>query len=288
MFKTARFKIHNPSRHKRAMLKYALTHYHLTLKSVLEKALADPDDLLQKISVLDKKGKPRVNQYAVSHLLYTIAPKGWALAPLRDYLIGDATAMLLSHFRKLQKGKHESNPPTLPRLDPLTESEIREAYRQFATTIEFPLKPQQVEKIQDAQEKGQRRVAGRLSNMYRSWAASRAAGELLRKAEGALPHPMEFTRPELGRGYLLAQKGNDYFLLVRLFAKGHRYWAQKRLQDGFLDCRTKEVIGGRVYPGEIFPLELGRDYHEQEYLKDGKPQSAKLLVKRGDDGKEEF
>ena len=36
MFKTARFKIHNPSRHKAAMLMYALTHYHLTLKRVLE------------------------------------------------------------------------------------------------------------------------------------------------------------------------------------------------------------------------------------------------------------
>src|SRR3990172_12553926 len=94
MFKTARFKIHNPSRHKRAILKYALTHYHMTLKAVLEKALSDPADLLQKISVPDKKGKARVNQYAVSRLLYTIAPKGWALAPLRDYRIGDATARL--------------------------------------------------------------------------------------------------------------------------------------------------------------------------------------------------
>lgn len=43
-----------------AMLLYALTHYHSTLKLVLEKALATPD-LLQKITTLDKKGKPRAN-----------------------------------------------------------------------------------------------------------------------------------------------------------------------------------------------------------------------------------
>ncbi|MGA2628953.1 MAG: hypothetical protein ABSG54_01950, partial [Terriglobia bacterium] len=118
MFKTARFKIHNPSRHKRAMLEYALTHYHLTLKRVLETALAMPN-LPEKISVPDKKGRQRVSRYAISRLLYTIAPKGWALAPLRDYLINDAIAMLLSHFSKLEKGKHDSNPPTMPSLEPL-------------------------------------------------------------------------------------------------------------------------------------------------------------------------
>lgn len=287
MFKTARFKIHNPSRHKRPLLHYALTHYHLTLKSVLEKALSDPD-LLPKISVPDKKGRPRANPYALSRLLYTIAPKGWALAPLRDYLIGDATAMLLSHFRKLQKAKHESNPPTLPSLDPPTEREVEEAYRQFSSTVEFPLKPQQLEKIKEAEEKGHPRVAARLGNVYRSWAATGAAGALLRKTEPTLPRPIEFTRPEFGRGYLLAHKGKDYYLLVRLFTKGHRYWAQKRLHDGFIDCRTKQLIGGRLYPGEIFPLELGRDYHEQEYLQQGRPQSAKLLLRQSEEGQEEF
>ena len=177
------------------MLKYALIHYHLTLKTVLEKALSNPE-LLQKIFVPDKKERLRVNQSAVSRLLSTIAPKGWALAPLRDYLIGDATAMLLSHFRKLQKGKHESNPPTLPSLDPPTEAEVQEAYQQFSTTVEFPVKPQQLEKIKEAEEKGHPRVAGRLGNVYRSWAATRAAGELLRKTEAASPRPIEFTRPE--------------------------------------------------------------------------------------------
>jgi hypothetical protein len=115
------------------MLLYALTHYHSTLKVVLEKALATPD-LLQKITTLDKKGKSRANRYALSKFLYTIAPKGWALAPLRDYLIGDAQAMLLSNFKKLEKGKHKSNPPTVPTLEPLTEPEAQQAYDEFVNT----------------------------------------------------------------------------------------------------------------------------------------------------------
>ena len=109
MFKTARFKTHNPSRHKLAVLRYALSHYHLTLKRVLEAALADPE-LQARVTVVGKNGKPRTDKSALSRFLYTLAPKGWPLAPLRDYLIGDASAMLLSHYEKDLKGKNESNP----------------------------------------------------------------------------------------------------------------------------------------------------------------------------------
>ena len=87
---------------------------------------------------------------------------------------------------------------------------------------------------------------------------------------------------------MLAQKRNDYYLLIRLFSQGHRYWERKQLDEGFVDCRTKEAIGGRIYPGAILPLELGRDFHEREYLEHGRPQSAKLLIRRRDDGEEEF
>jgi len=269
------------------MLLYALTHYHSTLKVVLEKALATPD-LLQKITTLDKKGKPRANRYALSKFLYTIAPKGWALAPLRDYLIGDARAMLLSHFKKLEKGQHKSNPPTVPTLEPLTEPEAQQAYDEFVNMLEFPLKPQQEEKISQAEVDGKTPVAARLNRIYQSWAASRAAGQVLRKMEPGLPHPIEFTRPEFARGYLLARKGNNFYLLVRLFAKGHRFCSRKQMDEGFVDWRTRESIASRKYPGLILPLELGREYHEQEYLQHGRPQSAKLLVRRNELGQEEF
>ncbi|MGH9454295.1 MAG: zinc ribbon domain-containing protein, partial [Terriglobia bacterium] len=287
MFKTARFKIHNPSRHKATVLWYALTHYHLTLKRVLEAALGLPD-LPERITIPDKKGRPRVNRYAISRLLYTLAPKGWALAPLRDYLIGDAAAMLQSHFSKLEKGKNESNPPTVSDLHPYTEAQSDEAYRRFAETIDFPLKPQQEEKIETAREKGQVRVAERLGKIYNSWAAARAAGDVLRSLEAPLPRPIEFTRPEFERGCLLARRGNDFYLLVRLFQKGHRYWKPMVLEEGFVDWRTREAIAGRKYSGLILPLELGREFHEREYLAHGRPQSAKLLARRAEDGNTEF
>lgn len=223
----------------------------------------------------------RPEKFKLSRLLYTIAPQDWEFAPLRDYLIRDASAMLMSHLNKAYKGENESNPPTVPSLDAMTEEEFLRAYREFtdpeATLV---VKPQHQEKIDEAVAQGQTRLAQRLSKIYANWAASRAAGQVLRKLEGALPHPIEFARNEFARGCLLAFCDGNYFLLVRLFVSGHRYCEKRVLKDGFIDCKTKAPLGGKIYPGLILPLELGREFHEREYLTHGIIQSAKLVVKR--------
>jgi IS605 OrfB family transposase len=280
MFKTARFKVHNPSRHKSTMLWYAMTRYHNTLKDVLEKTLAIRN-LLEQVSELDKKEKLRPNKFKLSKLLYTIAPQNWELAPLRDYLIGDASAMLMSHLNKTYKGANESNPPTVSSLNAMTDAEFHKAYSDFTDPeAKLAIKPQHQEKIDKAAERGETNVANRLSKIYANWAASRAAGQVLRKLEGELPHPIEFTRNEIGRGCLLAYCDGNYYLLVRLFAQDHRYCEKRVLKEGFINCKTKEHIEGKKYPGMILPLELGREFHEREYLTHGSIQSAKLIVKR--------
>jgi IS605 OrfB family transposase len=280
MFKTARFKVHNPSRHKSTMLWYAMTHYHETLKDVLEKTLAIPD-LLEQISELDKKEKLRPNKFILSKLLYKIAPQNWELSPLRDYLINDTSAMLMSHLSKVYKGENESNPPTVSSLDAMTEEEFHKAYSEFTDPeAKLAIKPQHQAKIDKAKKQGETRVAKRLSKIYANWAVSRAAGQVLRKLEGELPHPIEFTRNEFSRGCLLAYCDGNYYLLLRLFAQNHRYCEKQVLKDGFIDCKTKAQLGGKKYPGLILPLELGREFHEREYLTYGTIQSAKLVVKR--------
>jgi IS605 OrfB family transposase len=280
MFKTARFKVHNPSRHKSVMLWHAMTRYHLTLKSVLEKTLALPD-LGERISVLDKKGKLRPNKFLLSKLLYTIAPKNWELAPLRDYLIGDASAMIMSHLSKAFKGENESNPPTMPNLGAMTDEEFRRAYSEFVDPeAQLAIKPQQREKIDAALVRGETQVARRLVKIYSNWAVSRAAGQVLRGLEGALPHPIEFTHTEFARGCLLAFRDGNYYLLVRLFAEGHRCRETRILEDGFIDWKANQPIGGKRYPGLILPLEMDRHFHEHEYLTHGSIQSVKLVVKR--------
>ena len=280
MFKTARFKVHNPSRHKSTILWYAMTRYHETLKDLLEKTLAIPD-LLEQVSELDKKEKLRPNKYKLSKLLYTIAPHNWELSPLRDYLINDASAMLMSHLNKAYKGENESNPPTVSSLNAMTEEEFQKAYNEFTNPeAKLTIKSQQQEKIDNAAKHGKTHVAKRLSKIYANWAVSRAAGQVLRKLEGTLPHPIEFTRNEFARGCLLAYCDGNYYLLIRLFTQDHRYCEKHILKEGFINCKTQERLDGKKYPGLILPLELGREFHEQEYLTYGSIQSAKLIVKR--------
>src|SRR5581483_11339282 len=286
MFKTARFKVHNPSNHKKAALKYALAQYHLTLRTVLETALS-MDDLEGQI-IAEREGKKRLDKSALSRLLYTLAPKDWVLAPLRDYLIGDANAMLASHFEKVLKAKNDSNPPSLHRLDPPALAEYLQAADNLANTAVLPIQGDHTAEIEGAREAGQNRLAKKLANIYSSRAERDAVRNLLRSLDVPLPRPIEFTRCEFERGFLLARKGNDIFVFVRMFSKRSRFAKQLLIEDGFVNCRTGEDIGGRKYPGLVLPLELGREYHEQEYLQHGSPQSAKLLIKRDNDGNEEF
>lgn len=281
VFKTARFKIHNPSRHKRAMLYRAMFGYHAKLGEVLRLVL-EKQTLLREIGDEDKKGRLRPNNYKLSKLVNRLTPRGWELAPLRDYLVGDATAMLLSHLMKEYKGKHESNPPTMPSLDPLGDEEIQHALERLTAIDSSPeIRPEQREKIESLRIEGKTRHAQRIEKIYASRAISQAAGAILRRSEGALPRPIEFTRCEFGRGLLLAERDGRYYALVRLF---NRYTCDSTvLADGFRslrpDIKSGEDLSGKKYPGLILPIEMGREFHEMEYLRHGRMQSAKLVVK---------
>src|SRR5690348_4622104 len=163
-------------------------------------------------------------------------------------------AMLLSYFAKRLKGDSQVQPPTLPNLKPPSEEEITLAMRNFSQHIAWPLKPQHVEKIENARAENQPRVASRLEAVYTSWAATRAAGTMLRKTDPPRRHPVEFQRSEFERGFLLARRGNKFYLLIRLFSQNSKFYERQRkqiLESGFADVRSGELIENKNYPGLI-------------------------------------
>jgi hypothetical protein len=172
-----------------------ITSLKAVSERVLESALADPD-LVAKCSRPTRKGELRPNTYTTGHFVRTLTPKGWPLAPVRDYLIADAAAMLMSHLAKAHKGKHASNPPMLESLKPIPASEYLEAYRTFTAEQEPALKPDRQNKIAELRASGKTRLADRLERVYRAWATSRQAGALLRRIDGVFPRPIEFTHSE--------------------------------------------------------------------------------------------
>ena len=261
------------------MLLTAMEEYHITLKQVIEAALDDAN-LISTISGAGKHSdNVRIQRAKLGSYLYTITPKGMNIA-FRDHLVQDASAMLLSFLRKQEKGDNAARPPTLPTLTAPTDEEIRTAMLEFTSQIEFPIKPAQQERIDKAIEHGETRVAKRMENIFKSWAQTKAASQMLRATEVPTPYPLFTDRSETGRGFLLARKGNNFYLLVRLFSEKSRYNRKNFiLPEGFSDVRTGESLAGIKYPGLIMPLELGRDYHEAEFIQKGKPKSIKLLVR---------
>ena len=282
-FQTARFEIHNPSRHKQTVLLAALRGYHRMTKQLLECALAD-SQFHEKCSRIDTKDKARPNVFATSKFISTLAPKGWNLAPLRDYAIGDAAAAMLSYLQKEYKGRNKSNPPTISALESISDAEYLQSYRDMTLQLEFPPSPEHQEKIESERAKGHPRVARRMERVFTSRAVTKAASQLLRKVEGPLPRPIEFTRCEFGRGFLLARKGDRYYCLLRLFSPSHRSYEKKTLEPGFINIKTGEDLSGKNYPGVILPLAMSREFHVEEYLRNGSPQSAKLVVRRDEHG----
>jgi hypothetical protein len=287
VFQTARFKVHNPSKHKQAILMSALETYHRMAKRILEKAVADPE-LMEHCTIVNKKGAAVPNGYAIEKFVRSLTSKGWNLAPVRDYLIHDISEAILSHLAKEYKGKNESNPPTLARLEPLSDEEYVQAYEDLTLAPEFPLKPEHQQRIDEARLQGHTRVAHRMERVFRSRAFTKAASQLLRKIDGPMPRPIEFRHCEFRRGFLLAKCGNNLFCLLRLFSPDSRIYEKKELAAGFVDISTGEDLGGKQYPGVILPLEMGREFHEDEYLRYGNPQSAKLIARRGTDEGLEF
>ncbi len=124
-----------------------------------------------------------VQQTLLGNHLYKVVPKGLNIAPLRDYLVQDASAMLLSYLRKRGKGDLKANPPTLPGLAAPDSESIQRATDEFTSRIEFGIKPAQEMKIATARAENRTRVAQRLSNTYKSWAATKAAARMLKSVE---------------------------------------------------------------------------------------------------------
>lgn len=292
-FQTARFKIHNPSRHRQAALFYALNAYHRTAKTALEKAIDDPD-YESKCSTVNARGKAVPNRFEAAKFVRQLVPRNWNLAPIRDYLIADLAAALMSDLAKRHKGKNASNPPRILPLEPLTQGEIDAAYADFALSAEFPLHPDHEVLVDQALKNGQVNLAQRLRRVFASRATTKAASLLLRRIEGATPRPIEFTHHKVlasaqeNRGFRLVRKGDKFYCLLKLFSPKSRFYRETVLELGFRDARSGEDLGGKLCKALILPLEMGREFHEMRYLREGSPQSAKLLAKNVGKGRAEF
>ena len=293
MFKTASFRIHEPSRKKTVRLSYALNIYHQTFQNLLEKCLADSGfkERCARTSIsrtgVEKTDYPDLKIAEEVRKLFTI-PK-WPCAPLRDYLISDMAASLGSFFASRKDPSIVANRPTIPDLRAKSWDEVQEDLSAVINAVDsgdFKLHEEAQSEIENLRSAGAPRKALRRYNTLVNREAAKKIGKALERTEPGLPRPINFEHCEKRRGFLIAKNDSRFLIGLRLFGRDSRYFAKTNL-DGLIDWKTKSHLDGDV-PIMLFPIEFSREFHLHEYLENGTPKSAKLIMRRDEAGQAQF
>ena len=252
VFKTAKFKIHNPSLRKRAMLFDAMKRAHLAYDKLLQQCLPD-EGTATEIRALPKPERRE-------------------------------------HFRRMEQrvvklsegaGKH-------PQLNGNAKSAIRvDCLAQIKSTINLGDEQDDVGRpvvalLNDSEEE----FDASLDELIHSLdlpSENMARDKLLRASKPGQLRPLGFVRSNKSAGFLLLKNMETGRLCawLALHPKSSRRARPVNVRD-MANLKDGEIMSFRSNVGDIFPLEFGRSFHEHRYLEKGEPQTARLC-KKGDD-----
>ena len=239
VYKTAVFKLHNPSKHRKAMLIDCMQRAEHAYWKVLNKikpevdAMKDMDrkERRQALFALKKK----IDSYLVPLPLAQSAQRG----------VQEDTYMQASSYLELLDSGQEAGWP---------ERKDRDA-DYFDQGLE------------------------RLVNYELDESAYNEARDLLNKRpHPGTPRPLRILRNDVGRGMLLLEDDKKrLFAWINLHRATSRY-AKKKEIDGLVNVRTGEVMKFSSKIGELFPLECS-DWHYDAFIKRGHIQSSMVFCR---------
>ena len=243
-YKTAVFRIHNPSRHKRAMLNDALTRNHRAYTKLLDRLLPHLGEFAKH-----RAGKWREGEIA-KHATPVVKPLPLSIGA-KAGLINDVAGQLSSYI-ELQNEQENASRPTAARLN-ARQIDYETSLIDVASSTTL-----------DAENDARNRLFSEIR------AGSR--------------RPILFLKNRPADGYLIlySPEKKDYYVWLNLHPKDSRFAAPVKI-DELIDVRTGEIFsiprGSKT--GAIFPIEFGRDFQFEEFMRKGRPQSAKLLERGG-------
>lgn len=241
-YKTAVFQIHNPSRHKRAMLNDALTRNHRAYTKLLDRLLPH----------LEEFAKHRAGKWREGEIAKYAAP---IVKPLplssgaKQEVIKDVAGQLSSYI-ELQNEQENVSRPTAARLN--------------ATQVDY-------ENSLDALESSTTLESENL-----------ARDRLMAEVKAGSRRPVLYTKNRKVDGYLIlySQEKQDYYVWLNLHPRDSRF-ATPVTVSGLVDARAGKVVSFISKTGALFPVEFGHDFHIEEFMRKGRPQTAKLLERDG-------
>lgn len=238
-YKTVKFKIHNPSQHKRAMLMDSMKRAHLGYSKIIA---AIESDVRALIGLSKKERKPRLSE--ITRKCAEIARPLPIPISAKNALQIESMAQVDS-FLELITSDENTAYPTCGRLN-----------------ANFDIYARTLNAISIATEEGsERELAGLLNKSVR------------------LPNvrPFGIYNNRATDGFLLLMDGKGrLFAWINLHSKNSRFAQPVNVQD-MVNTRTGEIMSFRSSTGVLFPLEMSHDYHVTRFLKKGRAQSARLI-----------
>jgi IS605 OrfB family transposase len=251
-YKTAVFKVHNPSHHKRAVMQHAMRSAHLLYAKMLKEFMPDETELkrLGQIKTFDRK---KELAELVKKISKRLTQHNYVATGIRNGLLKDLEAQI-SSSAGLQDVQESVGSPTPTTLDP-GSTLYQEALEDISTCT-------------DLEEE----------NFLRD--------EIARTAKAGQVRPIDYARFCNKGGFSLYQNPETkrVIALINIVTKNSRYRKQVTVKN-LVSLKTGEFMSFSTKTGILLPLEFGHDFHKKRFIEEGEPMTAKLYHRKERNGK---
>jgi hypothetical protein len=243
VYKTAVFKIHNPSQRKRAMLIDSMKRAHLAYTRLQRHLLAD----VERFSTMTKKERNSEMQTRVYRFLRPLPLGHGAAAGVRVDVQGQ-----INGYIELRNSQLGAQLPTVSRLN-------AEATYYAAALEELTHLGSDVDREKTL------------------------CGELARLARRPRVRPVSYYGNDRSFYLFLRDKStNRYYAWLNLHSQTSRYARPVKVEN-LIDVRSGEVMNFTSVTGAIFPVECGTEFHEGGFIKKRKTTIGEACASGGEE-----
>jgi putative transposase len=243
-FKTAIFRLHNPSKRRCAMLDQALRLGHQTYTRALSQLLT----AVPSFAACESK---RERDLLLANALQRISARIIMPTPMGNAakagLLVDLDEQVQGYLELLKKQPNASMP----------------------TVRRMQAEPNHWAEALDA-----------LARSIGEGEARDAANALLTEARAGTLRPLTFPRNGMADGFLLLQHAERgrFGVWLNLFPASSRFYERRDIY-GWADVRKDKVLPPTPGTGALFPIDFGAEHQLARFVQQGRPKSAKLVKK---------